>query len=339
MDAPVSPARHARPVGPFAALARSISLALGAGRRGPRARPWPETGAARPASPAPRAAPTIEAALEDALRALGAEATRGRTRLTFAVAPGPMPRVDPGALGEVLRDAVGGAVRRSPYGEVLVCAASHGGRVRVSVTDGGAGTGEAALAGLSEATRGIVARHGGTLEARDRDGFATVVLCLPAPAAGPGRRPAASAAASTPRADGRAGSRAGGGVRGRSAVLIAEDDHLVRDMLASALEERCDVSCARTGERARALLLAGGLDGLVLDWRLADGAAGPVLREADRLGVPVLVVTGDPVAAAELGGRGRRVLAKPFGPGDLRAALDGALGGRRRAWSACPHPA
>lgn len=337
MDAPVSPARHARPVGPFAALARSISLALGAGRRDPHARLWPETGAARPASPAPHAAPTIEAALEDALRALGAEAARGRTRLTFAVAPGPMPRVDPGALGEVLRDAVGGAVRRSPYGEVLVCAAPHEGRLRVSVTD--EGTGEAALAGLSEVTRGIVARHGGTLEARDRDGFDTVVLCLPAPAARPCRRPAVSAAASTPRADGRAGSRAGGGVRGRSAVLIAEDDHLVCDMLASALEERCDVSSARTGERARALLSAGGLDGLVLDWRLADGAAGPVLREADRLGVPVLVVTGDPVAAAELGGRGRRVLAKPFAPSDLRAALDGALGGRRGAWSPCSYPA
>lgn len=234
MDTPVLPARHARSVGPFASMARLISLALGAGHRGHRARLWPETGAARPApaSPAFGAAPArpafvpgetplaaealpVEAALGDALRALGAEAARGRTRLTFAVTPGLMLRADPAALGEVLRDVVGGAVRRSPYGEVLVCAAPHEGRVRVSVTDEGAGTVEAALAGLSEVTRGIVTLHDGTLEARHRDGFATVVLCLPVPTARPCRRPAVPAAASIPRPDGGGGSRAGGGARDR----------------------------------------------------------------------------------------------------------------------------
>lgn len=212
MHAPVPPARHAQPVRPLALMARLISLARGAGRRDHRAPPRRETGAARsaPASPAVEAAPVrpafvsgetplaaealpVKAALEDALRALDAEAARGRTRLTFAVAPGLMLRADPAALGEVLRDVVGCAVRRSPHGEVLVCAAPRGGRVEVSVTDEGAGTGEAALAGLSEATRGIVALHGGTLGARHRDGFATVVLRLPAPAARPCQQPAAPA--------------------------------------------------------------------------------------------------------------------------------------------------
>lgn len=204
MDAPVLPAHHARTVGPFASLVRLISLALAADRRDHRARLWPETGMARsaPTSPAAEAALVrpafmpgetrfaaealpVEAALENALRALDAEAARGRTRLTFAVAPGLMVRADPAALAEVLRDVVGGAVRRSPHGEVLVCAAPHDGRVRVSVTGESARTGEAVLAGLSEITRRIVALHDGTLEARHRDGFATVVLCLPVPTVRP----------------------------------------------------------------------------------------------------------------------------------------------------------
>lgn len=213
MDAPAPPARHAQPVRLLALMARLISLARGAGRRDHHALLRRETGAARPAPAPPATAATeaapvrsafvlgetplaadvlpVKAALEDALRALDAEAARGRTRLTFAVAPGLMLRADPAALGEVLRDVVGGAVRRSPHGEVLVCAAPHGGRVQVSVTDEGADTGEAALAGLSESTRGIVALHGGTLEARHQDGFATVMLRLPAPAARPCQQSAA----------------------------------------------------------------------------------------------------------------------------------------------------
>ena len=152
----------------------------------------------------PLAARTLpaQAALQDALRALDAEAARHLTRLTVAAAPGLVLHADPAALGQALRDIVGGAIRRSPHGRVLVCAALHGGRVQVTVSDEGAGTGEDALAELSEATRAIVALHGGTLEVRHQHGVATVVLRLPAPprepAAAPVRPEAASAAAPAP---------------------------------------------------------------------------------------------------------------------------------------------
>lgn len=140
----------------------------------------------------PLAAETLPAgaALQDALRALDAEAARHLTRLTVAAAPGLTLRADPAALGQALRDIVGGAIRRTPHGRVLVCAALHGGRVQVSVTDEGTGTGEGALAELSETTREIVALHGGTLEARHQDGGITVVLRLPAPPRGQAAAPA-----------------------------------------------------------------------------------------------------------------------------------------------------
>lgn len=139
------------------------------------------------------------AALQDALRALDTEAARHLTQLTVAAAPGLTLCADPAALGQALCDIVGGAIRRSPHGRVLVCAAPHDGSVQIAVTDEGAGAGEDALAALSEATPGIVALHGGTLEARCRHGVITVVLRLPAPSreqvAAPARPGAASAGA------------------------------------------------------------------------------------------------------------------------------------------------
>lgn len=135
-----------------------------------------------------------QAALQDALRDLDAEAARHLTRLTVAAAPGLTLRADPAALGQALRDIVGGAIRRSPHGRVLVCAVLHGGCVEIRVTDEGAGAGEGALADLSEATPGIVALHGGALEARCQHGVATVVLRLPAAS----REPAAARPAASP---------------------------------------------------------------------------------------------------------------------------------------------
>lgn len=181
-------------------------------RREAAAQPAPE---AVPASSeytlgkAPLAVETlqVQAALADAVRALDAEAARHMTRLTLAVTPGLALRADPAALRSALFDLLGAAIRRSPCGEVLVCAGLHGGRVQVSVADEGAGT---ALDTLSETTRGIVALHGGTLEAQGMPGSALLVLRLPAPpdvarkqAAHPAAAPAPQRAGVQAAADGR----------------------------------------------------------------------------------------------------------------------------------------
>ena len=128
--------------------------------------------------------------LQDALRALDGEAARHLTRLTVAAAPGLTLRADPAALGQALQDIVGGAIRRSPHGRVLVCAALHGGRVQVSVADEGTGAGEDALAELSEATRTILALHGGTLEVESAAGEGTTFR-FTLPPNGPGEADAA----------------------------------------------------------------------------------------------------------------------------------------------------
>lgn len=111
----------------------------------------------------------------------------------------------------------------------------------------------------------------------------------------------------------------------RPRLLIVEDDELIAALLAEAVEKilqgAYEVSHTGSVVGARHLLLTVGVDALLLDYKLPDGTALAVLREADRLGVPVLVISGDSGAVAELARRGRAVLAKPFGAAELRDAL------------------
>ena len=108
-------------------------------------------------------------------------------------------------------------------------------------------------------------------------------------------------------------------------LLVVEDDVLVLCMLIEALEERYELLCARSCVGAHACLLAGAPDVLLLDYLLPDGPAASVLDAADRLSVPALVMTGNLAALAELQGRGRPLLAKPFGLSALQRALEQAL--------------
>lgn len=111
----------------------------------------------------------------------------------------------------------------------------------------------------------------------------------------------------------------------RLRLLVAEDDVLLGALLVEALDADYELSRARTAARAKVLLAAGGLDGLLLDWRLAEETAATVLHDADWLGVPTLLISGDPGTVADLARRGRTALAKPFGLVELRDALQGLL--------------
>lgn len=128
-----------------------------------------------------------------------------------------------------------------------------------------------------------------------------------------------------------------GGVRHRPHLLIAEDDVLFGALLVDALDADYELSRARTAAHAGVLLAAGGLDGLLLDWRLAEGTAAAVLRDADWLGVPALLISGDPGTVADMARRGRPALAKPFGLAELQDALRGLLAAPDPAWNA-PRP-
>ncbi|GGL64558.1 response regulator [Wenxinia marina] len=112
-------------------------------------------------------------------------------------------------------------------------------------------------------------------------------------------------------------------------ILIVEDETLVcmdlEDELGALGYEIAGV--ALHPERAMAILDAGGVDVALLDVDLAGDCAGPVARRLDRMHIPFILITGlDPETVR---GRGLTapIVAKPFGEGQIRAALEGVAVG------------
>ncbi|MFT3766805.1 MAG: response regulator [Minicystis sp.] len=114
--------------------------------------------------------------------------------------------------------------------------------------------------------------------------------------------------------------------RGARRVLIADDDADLREVLAEVLrDEGWDVSEARDGEEAFAILMAETFDAVVLDHRMPRMTGSDVclaLAAAGRRAPIILVTAAERVAelAASLGIRW--YLGKPFQLTDLIALLD-----------------
>ncbi|MCG8529632.1 MAG: response regulator [Desulfovibrionales bacterium] len=78
-------------------------------------------------------------------------------------------------------------------------------------------------------------------------------------------------------------------------ILSMEDDPVVRNVITAYLEdEGFSVVQAESGARGLELVKHGGIDAVLLDWRLPDMSGGDVLSELDRLypTLPVIVVSG-----------------------------------------------
>lgn len=109
-------------------------------------------------------------------------------------------------------------------------------------------------------------------------------------------------------------------------VLIVEDDRAVREMLATVLEiESLTVHTARDGLEGLLKLRIHQPDTVVLDLMMPDVGGLRVLDElaAEHADVTVIVVTGNPDAAAEARTRlgAANVFAKPFEIDDLVARI------------------
>jgi CheY-like chemotaxis protein len=111
-------------------------------------------------------------------------------------------------------------------------------------------------------------------------------------------------------------------LRGRR-ILIVEDEALVAMLVEDALLE---VGCrivgpAATVAEALALLEREMPEAAVLDLNLSGETSAPVADALVRQGVPFLVASGYGVAGLPPAHRGVPVLAKPYDPDELTAAL------------------
>jgi CheY-like chemotaxis protein len=109
-------------------------------------------------------------------------------------------------------------------------------------------------------------------------------------------------------------------------ILLVEDNQMVREVITLMLEEDYDVVQSTTIAAARQLLLDSSLPPvgvILLDCLLPDGRPTALFPIADRMGIPVVLISGDPGQAEELDAA-KPFLTKPFSQDTLLSVLDSA---------------
>jgi DNA-binding response OmpR family regulator len=111
----------------------------------------------------------------------------------------------------------------------------------------------------------------------------------------------------------------------RPRILVVEDEPLVAEIVAAALEDVYPTTVVDTAGKAMAQLRLGGFRLMLLDCTLPDGSEVDLLPEADRLGMAVILMSGDPGRMTRLTDRPRPFLLKPFSLGGLVDAVEAVL--------------
>ena len=117
----------------------------------------------------------------------------------------------------------------------------------------------------------------------------------------------------------------------RPHILVVEDDPLVAEVIAAALDDDYATSLVETSAGALAQLSNGGIDLILLDCTLPDGIDPALIPAADRVGLPVVFMSGDPQRMEGLTTQPRPFILKPFTLGDLAAAVEEAIRGATSA--------
>lgn len=109
-------------------------------------------------------------------------------------------------------------------------------------------------------------------------------------------------------------------------ILVVEDQALVSGLISDALSDTYEVVCAETVPDAVEHLLGSDIDLVLLDCVLPGGTMWQVVLESDRLGVPVVLMTGDPGQMKEVAGGPRPHILKPFSIAELIDVIDANVG-------------
>lgn len=108
-------------------------------------------------------------------------------------------------------------------------------------------------------------------------------------------------------------------------ILVVEDDPLVSEVIAAALDDDYPISIVETASEALTLLRGGGIRLMLLDCTLPGGVDVDLIPEADRLGTAVVLMSGDPGRMAKLTDQPRPFVLKPFTLSGLLETVRGVL--------------
>ncbi len=114
-------------------------------------------------------------------------------------------------------------------------------------------------------------------------------------------------------------------------ILVVEDDADVLVVLRAMLEQAGHViETGETNQQATAIIEQGGFDLVISDVALRGGNGESIAKSADTLGVPILLISGEPKRLETLRGGTIPFLQKPFRVDELIATVDRLLDARSR---------
>lgn len=109
-------------------------------------------------------------------------------------------------------------------------------------------------------------------------------------------------------------------------ILVVEDDPLVSEVIAAALDDAYPITVVGSAAEAVALLQGGKYRLMLLDCTLPGGVDINLIPEADRAGTAVVLMSGDPGRATKLTEQPRPFVLKPFTLSGLLETVEAALG-------------
>lgn len=95
-------------------------------------------------------------------------------------------------------------------------------------------------------------------------------------------------------------------------ILVVEDDPLVSEVIAAALDDTYPTTVVETADEALGLLQGGKFRLMLLDCTLPGGVDATLIPEADRAGTAVVLMSGDPGRMTKLSSQPRPFVLKPF---------------------------
>lgn len=98
----------------------------------------------------------------------------------------------------------------------------------------------------------------------------------------------------------------------KSQILVVEDDPLVSEVVAAALDDTHPITVVETASEAMTLLQTGMFRLMLLDCTLPGGVDPNLIPEADRVGTAVVLMSGDPGRMAKISAQPRPFVLKPF---------------------------
>jgi DNA-binding NtrC family response regulator len=97
-----------------------------------------------------------------------------------------------------------------------------------------------------------------------------------------------------------------------SEILVVEDDPLVSEVIAAALDDSYSTTVVETAAEAVQMLRRGGVRLMLLDCTLPGGVDADLIPAADRAGTAVILMSGDPGRVTKLTDQPRPFVLKPF---------------------------